>query len=211
MESPNQRAVNGSRRMSEATALKRSARQQLIMTRYELAQAIYGASHITGRFRLRSGSESSEYFDKYRFEADPQLLRAICTALVPLVPPATEVLAGLELGGVPVATMLADVTGLPVVFVRKAAKAYGTCQLAEGAPIVGRKLLIVEDVVTSGGQVASSARDLRALGANVEQAVCVIDRESGGREALADAGIKLYSLFGFEELRTVSGLDPRRV
>ena len=171
------------------------------MTRQELARAIYAISHITGKFRLRSGAESSEYFDKYRFEADPKLLRAICAAMVPLLPPTVQVLAGLELGGVPIATMLADITGLPVVFVRKAAKTYGTCALAEGAVVAGRTLVIVEDVVTSGGQVALSAQDLRELGATVAHAVCVIDRESGGREKLADAGIELHPLFGFAELR----------
>lgn len=170
------------------------------MTRLELARAIYAVSHITGTFRLRSGAESNEYFDKYRFEADPKLLRTICTAIVPLLPAATEVLAGLELGGVPIATMLGDLTGLPVAFVRKAAKDYGTCRLAEGAEIPGRSLVIVEDVVTSGGQVALSARDLRALGATVAHAVCVIDRESGGRDSLAQVGIELRPLFGFAEL-----------
>lgn len=172
------------------------------MTRQELARAIYTISHITGTFRLRSGAESSEYFDKYRFEADPKLLRAICAAMVPLLPPTVQVLAGLELGGVPIATMLADITGLPVAFVRKAAKTYGTCALAEGAVVAGRTLVIVEDVVTSGGQVALSAQDLRELGATVAHALCVIDRESGGREKLADVGIQLHPLFGFAELRS---------
>lgn len=174
------------------------------MTRQELAEAIFRTSHISGQFRLRSGAASSEYFDKYRFEADPKLLRAICTGLLPLIPSTTEVLAGLELGGVPVATVLASLSGLPLAFVRKAAKSYGTCQLAEGAPVAGRTVLVVEDVVTSGGQVVLSAQELRALGAMVEQAVCVIDRESGGREKLAQAGIELRSLFGFAELRSAS-------
>ena len=89
-------------------------------------------SHITGEFVLRSGVTSTEYFDKYRFEADPALLRDIAAALVPLVPDGTEVLAGLELGGVPIATVLSQLTGIPAAFVRKEAKTYGTCQLAEG-------------------------------------------------------------------------------
>ena len=173
------------------------------MNRQELAEAIFRVSHLTGRFRLRSGAESGEYFDKYRFEADPRLLRAICTELLPLIPPVTEVLAGLELGGVPIATVLADLTGLPVVFVRKVAKTYGTGQLAEGAAIAGRTLLIVEDVVTSGGQIAMSAAELRHLGATVDHALCVVDRESGGLETLAKARIELRPLFGFGELRTV--------
>jgi orotate phosphoribosyltransferase len=176
------------------------------MTRQELARAIYAVSHITGTFRLRSGAESTEYFDKYRFEADPKLLRAICTAMVPLIPPTAEVLAGLELGGVPIATVLADLTGLPVTFVRKAAKTYGTCALAEGTAVAGRRLVIVEDVVTSGGQVALSAQDLRALGATAAHALCVIDRESGGREKLAEAGIELRALFGFAELKMAGAL-----
>jgi orotate phosphoribosyltransferase len=177
-----------------------------IMSRQELAEEIFNVAHLTGKFRLRAGTESSEYFDKYRFEAAPRLLRAICTALLPLIPSTTEVLAGLELGGVPIATVLADLTGLPVVFVRKTAKAYGTCQLAEGATIAGRTLLIVEDVITSGGQVAMSAHELRQLGAIVDHAVCVVDRESGGRERLAEASIQLRSLFGFDELRKVNGV-----
>jgi orotate phosphoribosyltransferase len=176
------------------------------MTRQQLASAIVSVAHLTGTFRLRSGVESSEYFDKYRFESDPRLLRAICTALVPSVPPATEMLAGLELGGVPIATMLADLTGLPVVFVRKTAKSYGTCQLAEGAAIAGCRLLIVEDVVTSGGQVVLSAQDLRALGATVDHAICVIDREADGSRTLAAAGIALHALFGFGELRAAARL-----
>ena len=129
---------------------------------------------------LRSGVVSNEYFDKYRFEADPALLRDIAAALVPLVPAGTEALAGLELGGVPIATMLSQLTGIPAYFVRKEAKTYGTCQLAEGGELDGRRLTVVEDVVTSGGQVITSCGDLRDRGAIVEHALCVIDRESGG-------------------------------
>ncbi len=170
------------------------------MTRQELAAEIYRSAHRTGHFRLRSGVESHEYFDKYRFESAPALLKEVCSALVPLIPTETELLAGLELGGVPIATVLGQMSGLPVVFVRKVAKEYGTCQLAEGASVAGRNLLIVEDVVTSGGQVVQSANDLRALGAIVRHAVCVIDRQSTGRAALADALISLVSLFTYDQL-----------
>ncbi len=171
------------------------------MKREDLAKAIYNAAHLTGTFRLRSGAISSEYFDKYRFEAEPRLLRSICEALVPLVPPDTEVLAGLELGGVPIATMLGDITGLPVAFVRKSAKSYGTCQVVEGAVVRERRVLIVEDVVTSGGQVVLSAGDLRVSSAVVDHAVCVVDREAGGVRALADVNIELRALFGMNELK----------
>jgi len=170
------------------------------MGRDELARAIYERTHLTGRFVLRSGAVSSEYFDKYRFESDPVLLREIAAALVPLVPADTDGLAGLELGGVPIATMLSQLTGLPAYFVRKEAKTYGTCQLAEGGDIAGRRLTVVEDVVTSGGQVVTSCGDLRAGGAVVEHALCVIDREAGGPDGLTQAGVSLRALFTMTEL-----------
>ena len=168
--------------------------------RDDLAGAIYASSHITGEFVLRSGVTSTEYFDKYRFEADPVLLRDIASALVPLVPDGTEVLAGLELGGVPIATALSQLTGIPAAFVRKEAKTYGTCQLAEGLDLAGRRVTVVEDVVTSGGQVVISCGDLRFRGAVVEHALCVIDRESGGPAALEEIGVELHPLFTMTEL-----------
>ena len=170
------------------------------MTRADLARDLYAVSHLIGTFTLRSGAVSNEYFDKYRFESDPELLRRIGEAMASLVPEGTEVLAGLELGGVPLATILAQVTGLPVCFVRKEAKTYGTCQLAEGLELAGRRVTVVEDVVTSGGQVVISCGDLRYRGAVVEHALCVIDRESGGPAALAEIGVELHPLFTMTEL-----------
>jgi orotate phosphoribosyltransferase len=170
------------------------------MDRDELARTIYERTHLTGEFRLRSGAVSNEYFDKYLFESDPVLLRAIGEVLVPLLPPGTDALAGLELGGVPLATMLSQLTGLPALFVRKEAKTYGTCRLAEGGDLEGRRLTVVEDVVTSGGQVVASSGDLRDRGAVVDHAVCVIDRESGGPENLAAVDVKLAALFTMSDL-----------
>ena len=166
----------------------------------QLARRVYAISHLTGEFRLRSGATSTEYFDKYRFESDPALLRAIAEALVPLVPAGTEALAGLELGGVPIATALSQLTGLPALFVRKQAKTYGTCQLAEGGRVEGRRLTVVEDVVTSGGQVIESCAELRRLGATVDRVLCVIDRRAGGAEKLAAEDLELAALFRMDEL-----------
>jgi orotate phosphoribosyltransferase len=170
------------------------------MDRDELGIRIYERAHLTGEFTLRSGTVSNEYFDKYLFEGDPELLRDIAELLAALVPDGTDALAGLELGGVPLATALSDRTGLPTRFVRKEAKTYGTCRLAEGGEIDGLRLTIVEDVVTSGGQVVASCGDLRDRGATVEVALCVIDRESGGAEALADIGVELRPLYRMSEL-----------
>ncbi|HKW49433.1 MAG TPA: orotate phosphoribosyltransferase [Gemmatimonadaceae bacterium] len=170
-----------------------------------LAAQIASVATLYGDFTLRSGAASHEYFDKYRFESDPRLLDAIAQALVPLIPPATEALAGLELGGVPIATALALRTGLHTVFVRKRAKDYGTRQLAEGRDVRGLQLLLVEDVVTSGGQVIASANELRSIGSTITDAICVIDREAGGERALARAGIRLHSLFRKADLERLGG------
>jgi orotate phosphoribosyltransferase len=171
-----------------------------MMDREQLARAIYDRAHLTGEFTLRSGTVSNEYFDKYLFETDPDLMRSIAEALAPLVPDGTDALAGLELGGVPIATILSQRTGLQVVFVRKEAKTYGTSRLAEGGDIDGLHLTVVEDVVTSGGQVLTSCGELRELGAIVDTALCVIDREAGGREALTKFGVELRALYTMTEL-----------
>ena len=166
----------------------------------ELAARIFKAAHLTGNFTLRSGAVSFEYFDKYQFESDPQLLRDICTQLVPLLPDA-DFLAGIEMGGIPIATVLSQLTGQPTLFVRKTAKTYGTAKLAEGQNFDGSTVLLVEDIVTSGGQINLSADELRALGAKITHAVCVVDRNSGGAGKLLENGIQLVSLFTSDQLR----------
>ena len=118
-----------------------------------------------------------------------------------LVPPGIDALAGLEMGGIPIATMLSQLTDLPALFVRKKAKEYGTCKIGEGGRVRGRKLLIVEDVVTSGGAILDAAKALRAEGAELGAVICVIDRESGGPANLAQSDLILTSLFTMSELK----------
>jgi orotate phosphoribosyltransferase len=169
-----------------------------------LASRIYDTARLTGEFRLRSGRTSNEYFDKYLFESNPDLLRAIAEGLVALIPPGVDALAGLELGGVPLATAASLLSGVPALFVRKEAKAYGTCRLAEGGEVDGKRIVVVEDVITSGGQVAKSSRDLRERGAEIVTVLCVIDREEGGRENLAADDLTLTALFGMSDLRAAA-------
>jgi orotate phosphoribosyltransferase len=171
------------------------------MTRQVLAKKIYEVAYITGQFKLRSGQTSHEYFDKYRFEARPEVLKEIAEHLAPLIPAGTEVLAGLEMGGIPIATALSLHTGIPCVFVRKKAKDYGTCQFAEGLDIKNKKVCIIEDVITTGGQVILSTQDLRSLGAQIEDVLCVIHRGSGDEPKLEEIGLKMKALFNMQELK----------
>ena len=170
----------------------------------DLARRVRDVSRLTGEFVLRSGRIANEYFDKYQFEADPALLDQLAERMAVLIPEGTEVLAGLEMGGIAVVTALARHAKLPNAFVRKQAKQYGTARLAEGAEVAGRRVLVVEDVVTSGGQVVISTGDLRKLGAHVDHALCVIDRQEGGTAALAADGITLRALLTRADLDTAA-------
>ena len=172
-----------------------------MMERKELAKKIYDAAYITGTFELRSGAISNEYFDKYQFESRPALLQAIAAALNDNLPQGYDLLGGLEMGGIPLATALSFLTNDNVVFIRKEAKKYGTAKLAEGPRLEGKRILLVEDVVTSGGQIIISANELRERGAIIEKAICVIDREAGGVEKLKAEGIELTPLFTMSELK----------
>ncbi|HEX5852641.1 MAG TPA: phosphoribosyltransferase family protein [Solirubrobacteraceae bacterium] len=130
--------------------------------------------------------------------------------MVGLLPAGVEVIAGIELGGVPLAVVVSQVSGLPTVFVRKAAKTYGTCRLAEGGDVAGRRIAVIEDVVTSGGQVIESCRELRDREADIAAVLCVIDREAGGRENLAGEGLDLRALFTMSQLQEGRAAGPAR-
>jgi orotate phosphoribosyltransferase len=174
------------------------------MDRTELGKKIYDTSHITGEFLLRSGQISNEYFDKYLFESDPVLLKSIAEELKHKVDDNAEILAGLEMGGIPIATAISFENGIPVIFVRKTAKEYGTRKLAEGIEFEGKKVCIVEDVVTTGGQIIKSASQLRDLGAIVESVICVIVRDPKAYDNLGNAGLNLTPLFTMEELKEIA-------
>lgn len=182
-----------------------AARRVMRMDKAELARRVVEVSLRHGEFRLRSGQTSNVYFDKYQFEALPELLREIARQCVPLVPADTEVLAGLELGGVPIATALSFETGLPMAFVRKERKSYGTCLIAEGSALRGKRVCIVEDVITTGGAVIDSARELRNEGALLDTVVSVIFRGESATDRLAKAGLKRVSLLALEDLASYLG------
>jgi orotate phosphoribosyltransferase len=169
----------------------------------KLAEALREHAYLEGDFVLSSGRRSSYYLDKYLFETRPELLGPLgeeIAAAVREVEPAAARLAGPELGAVALAAAASLASGLPFLIVRKAAKGYGTDNRLEGAHESGELVCLVEDVVTSGGAAISAVEALREAGLEVRNAVCVVDREEGGAEALAAAGVRLRPLFRSSEL-----------
>ena len=173
------------------------------MTDEELAAALLEHAYLEGDFLLRSGKRSRYYLDKYRFETRPDLLRPLGERIAATArehaPEATR-LAGPELGAVALAAAASLESGLPFLIVRKAAKEYGTTKRIEGPYEDGENVCLVEDVVTSGGALLDSVEALRGAGLVVNTAVCVVDREEGGADALARQAVRLRPLFRAGEL-----------
>jgi orotate phosphoribosyltransferase len=176
------------------------------VTRDGLAERLRERALLHGDFVLRSGRRSPVYLDKYRFETDPEILGPLAEALAETARDAlgrVDRLAGPELGAVPLVTALGLHTGLPFLLVRSAVKEYGTSRRLEGVCAPGERVLLVEDVITTGGAALNAVEALRAEELEVEDAVCVLDREEGGAEALHTQGVRLAALFGRADL----GLD----
>jgi len=153
---------------------------------------------LEGDFLLRSGRRSSYYLDKYRFETRPELLGPLGERLAAAVrdhEPDAVRLAGPALGAVALAASASLASGLPFVIVRDSAKEYGTANRIEGPFEAGEVVCLIEDVVTSGGALAEAVAALREAGLVVRNAVCVVDREEGGADALARLGVRLRSLY----------------
>ena len=169
----------------------------------DLAADIDATCRLTGEFTLRSGQVSNEYFDKYLFEADPLLLARVAREMAQLLPADTELLGGLEMGGIPIATAVSGILGMPALFVRKEAKTYGTCKLAEGGPYDGRRITLIEDVITTGGAVRDATNALRAGGAIIDTVVCAIDRSPEGVNPLEDVGLEIRAVLTKADLDAV--------
>ena len=177
------------------------------MTHAELAASLREHAYLEGDFVLRSGRRSRYYLDKYRFETRPDLLgelgRRIADAVREHEPDAT-LLAAPELGAVVLAAAASLASGLPFVIVRNEAKSYGTMNRLEGGFEPGSLTCLVEDVVTSGGAAVRAVEALREAGLECRTAVCVVDREEGGIDALARHAVRLRPLFRASELLEAS-------
>jgi orotate phosphoribosyltransferase len=170
------------------------------MTRDELARRIADVALLRGEFTLRSGRKSNYYLDKYLFETQPDILRALGELFAQKVGPNVDRIAGAELGAVALAGATAMACGKPFVIIRNQKKDYGTSKLVEGALKPGETVTIVEDVLTTGGQVLEAAKTLKDAGAKIEKIIAVIDRLEGARANIEGAGYTFESLFTTKDL-----------
>jgi orotate phosphoribosyltransferase len=176
-----------------------------MISRDEIARRIADSSVLHGSFTLRSGRTSSYYIDKYRFSTQPDIILALGQLFAERISPTITLLAGAELGGIPLVTSASMASGLPCLFIRNAKKDYGTEKMHEGAISESDRVAILEDVATTGGQVIEAARTIEKLGASVEMIVATIDREEGAREAIEGAGYAFDSLFTVSDLGVQTG------
>jgi orotate phosphoribosyltransferase len=174
----------------------------------DLGRRLVEVALLEGDFVLRSGARSRWYLDKYRFETDPSILGPLgerLAAAVGDVDPDAVRLAGPALGAVALAAAAAMASGVPFIIVRGETKGYGTANRIEGPYGPGDVVCLIEDVVTSGGALLEAVAALREVGLVVRHAVCVVDREEGGADALARAGVRLTALYRASELLAAGG------
>lgn len=170
------------------------------MKHEELAKRICTEAVLRGEFRLRSGRTSTWYIDKYLFTTQPDILKALGDMFASKIPPDTTRLAGAELGGIPLVTTASMASGIPCIFIRNQKKEYGTANQLEGNLGPSDKVVIVEDVATSGGQVLEAAETIQEMGASVVSIIAVIDRCEGARENIESAGFVFDALFTTADL-----------
>jgi orotate phosphoribosyltransferase len=170
------------------------------VNRDELAKKLVAVAYLEGDFLLASGRRSKYYFDKYRFETQPDLLGPVARLIADRVPVGTKRIAGPELGAVALAAAASLAANVPFLIVRGGQKAYGTGKQIEGLYAAGDTAVVVEDVMTSGGSAIQAARVLLDVGCKVQKIIGVIDREEGARAAVTAAGFELDAIFTRTEL-----------
>ena len=170
------------------------------MNREALANRIGTTAILHGEFTLRSGRTSTWYIDKYLFTTQPDILSALGELFAEKIPTGTTLLAGAELGGIPLVTTAAMASDLPCIFIRNQKKEYGTSNQLEGTLCSTDNVVIVEDVATTGGQVLEAATTIQECGATVIAIIAVIDRCEGARKNIESAGFVFESLFTTADL-----------
>ena len=176
----------------------------LQMDTQTLASRIAETAVLRGSFTLRSGRTSTWYIDKYRFSTQPDILQSLGEMFSGRIPDGTTLLAGAELGGIPLVTTAAMASSLPCLFVRNQKKEYGTAKRFEGAITSEDRVVLLEDVATTGGQILEAAAEITAMGAQVVRIIAVVDRLQGARENIESAGYEFDALFTVRDF----GIDP---
>jgi orotate phosphoribosyltransferase len=152
----------------------------------DVVRRMVEVSELHGDFVLSSGRRSSVYFDKFRFLTRADLLRDVAREVGGLLAHGTTTLGAPEGAAMLLVAAVCLETGLPIVVVRKQAKAYGTKATIEGELAAGAVITLIEDVSTTGDQVRRTAEILTSAGADVRRIVLAVDR--GGGAALRTAG-----------------------
>jgi orotate phosphoribosyltransferase len=173
------------------------------MTHEQLIQRITDSALLHGDFTLRSGRKSKYYLDKYLFQTQPDVLAALgerFAGKVAEIEGGVDRLAGAELGGIPIVSATSIAANKPTVLIRNKKKDYGTAKQVEGKLEPGDRIIILEDIATTGGQVLEAAQTLTEMGATIVMIIAVIDRQEGARENIEAAG------YGFDSLLTKADL-----
>lgn len=168
--------------------------------RDQVARDLVKHAYLVGDFLLSSGRRSRYYFDKYLFETKPHILGPVARLIAEQLPPDVDRIAGPELGAVALAAAASLESHIPFLIVKKASKDYATQKLVEGEFYPGERVVVVEDVMTTGAQAIASAEKLRSLGMDVLFILGIVDREEGAREKVEAAGFQMRSLFTRTEL-----------
>ena len=175
--------------------------------RRDLLKAIREKAYKTGEFTLASGQKSDYYIDLKEITLDADGSLAVGRIIFERVKSwGADAVGGMELGSVPISTAVSVVsamekTGLDNFIVRKQAKGHGSGKRIEGKVGPGSRVVVVEDVVSTGGSSLEAVEVLREAGAEVVGVVSIVDREMGGREAFSKRGIRYEPVFTISEIR----------
>jgi orotate phosphoribosyltransferase len=155
-----------------------------------------------GKFTLSSGRESDFYVDMKKAITDPEILSQVAKIISHIIQDdEIDLVAGPALGAVPIATAVALHSGIPMLMIRKAKKGYGTSKLIEGELKEGNRVIVVEDVTTTGNSLLKAVRAVQDNGGVVERTFVIVDREEGAVEHLKKEGVILEPLVSISDVR----------